>query len=104
MDFIKKVWIFIVFSSKDPKKISATVKWAGFLVIPYIMQTIGVACGLGLTCIGIDQTTLEQIAQYGADVTFHLFTLIGFIGMIYAAIRKVIRTIKGDNQTLNGIK
>lgn len=93
---IKKFLAWLVFSSKDPQKVSLTVKaalTAGLTVI-----------GTTLAFLGIENVPSADL-QYVADnivliVNAILMTVSGVVGL-YGVLRKLYRTLVGENKVVN---
>jgi hypothetical protein len=78
---IKKFWKWLVVSSENPGQVSMTIKGAGLLVIPQVVQV--------LTTLGLEvpETTL----------TANLETFVTAIGLwltAFGLVRKVLNTSK----------
>jgi len=98
---LKTVIIFLVASSKNPDKISLSLKMVMLGFIPYTMQVFGLACSIGDICVTIDQSMLEALVTAAADIVFYSLTFISSIGFAWGIVRKLYRTITGQNEALN---
>lgn len=86
---------WLILSSKDPGKISLSVKGFGLMLVP-ILITIG-----GLTSIQIpDQQGLESIIEGIAAIVQIVFGIVSAIVTIYGIIRKIMITLKGENKVI----
>jgi len=97
---MKTIIDFIIKSSADPRATSLTVKAALLGLIPFIMQALDIACDFGSQCYSLQPTLLETIVTAITDGTFYLLSLISIVGVIYGLVRKVYRTIMGENEVL----
>lgn len=88
-------WVFV--SSADATKISLTVKMALLGVIPFVMQAIGITCGLHALCPAVSADQLSEIALSLSNTVFLALTLIASIGTAVGLIRKVILSLQGQN-------
>lgn len=100
MSIFTKIGRFVLLSSADPQKTSASLKFALLGAIPYIMHATGMVCELGYTCTTIDPNILEQIATVTADLIFSLLTLISLVGTAFGLVRKLYRTATGQNRAI----
>ncbi len=88
-------WLLV--SSEDATKYSTTVKMALLGLIPYIMQGVGITCGLNLICPAVDTNQLTQIAMSISNIVFLGLSLIAALGTIFGLARKVTKTVDGTN-------
>lgn len=96
----KTIINFILKSSADPTKTSATIKFALLGIIPFIMQAWGIVCEFGYECTLVDTTLLEAVFNLISQTVFFSLSLISIIGTIWALFRKVSRTVGGTNKAL----
>lgn len=82
---IKTLWDWLVKSSKDPNKISLTVKGA-------ISTAVVVLGYFGITGVGIDTAGLGDNV---AEIAVQVVAAITALATLYGAIRKLYLTIKG---------
>lgn len=87
-------------SSADPQQTSATIKFALLGIIPYLMQALDMACSFGSQCYDLDPSLFETIVDALANGIFYLLSLISVIGTLWAAGRKLYRTVTGQNRAL----
>ena len=97
---MKKIFNFIVRSSKNPKAISLTVKAALLGLVPYSMHALDIVCKIGYQCISIDPSLLEQIVDVVANGVFYILSLASLIGVAWGLARKIERTVNGENNAL----
>lgn len=90
---MNNIWNWIVVSSADPSKTSLTVKAAGVLAIPYVLNSVKIACGVGLVCIGVDSASLNGLVDASAGIVEAALSLIGGIAFVYGFARKVALSI-----------
>lgn len=96
----KKIWEWLVKSSADPTKTSASIKFALLGVVPYIIHLLTLACGFGLVCLGVDTEWLNQFVEVLSQLVFWILSIISAIGFLYGSTRKVYLTAKGQNPVL----
>lgn len=99
---MSKFIAWVVLSSKDPRKISLSVKAALVAIIPFFMHAVTVSCGFGLVCLGVDSTHLQEVAEVTSDIIFWVFSIVSAIGFVYGFIRKLWLTAKSENKVLEG--
>lgn len=92
---------FLLVSSKDPTKWSLTLKMALVGVIPYIINAVGIACGFGLVCLGVDTAGLNALAEGLEKVAFFVLSTIAAIGVVVGLARKFIRSAQGTNRSFD---
>lgn len=88
---MKKLELFVAWlwrSSKDPNKVSATVKSA----------FIGMAALAGL--FGVSSEVVLGLSEPTANLINTIALLISAIGVFLGAIRKVKRTLAGTNEVM----
>lgn len=100
MNTLKTIGRFIFKSSADPRNMSLTVKSLLLGLIPFIMQTYGLVCTLGLSCHGFDATLLETIADLAGQLVYYGLSFIAVAGSIYGLVRKIVLTMEGNNRSL----
>lgn len=98
--FLERLVTWLLHSSADPRKMSLTVKMALLSVVPWVMQTLGFACALGTVCVAFDQSMLEVVAADIAQVVYYVLTAVSMLGFAYGAVRKIWRTLTGQNKAL----
>lgn len=87
---IQKIADWIVFSSKDPKKLSLTIKGVLLMVVPFAAHILPAEIDLPAV---VDQIT--AVIEIGGVVVVGIVTLWG-------AIRKLATTWNGTNKVING--
>lgn len=85
---------WLVTSSKDPKQASLTIRMGLLAVVAWIVKSAAFACGFGLTCLDVDVVLLNQIVGWIELIVFYGFTIVGLVGAIYGAVRKIFFTVK----------
>lgn len=91
-------WIFL--SSKDPKKVSASVLFALLATVPFILQALGITCVLWQICLDITADQLTEFFTHVANLVMFLMSAVGSLGFIYAFLRKIVLTWTGENKVL----
>lgn len=91
-------WIFL--SSKDPKKVSASVLFALTASIPFILQALGITCSLWQICLDVNADSLTEAFTHFSNAIMFLLSAVGSLGFVYAFLRKIVRTWTGENKVL----
>lgn len=97
---MKALFTWLLKSSKDPQKVSLTVKMAIIAAIPWVLQGIGITCSFGQVCLNIDATELQELAVHASNIVLAVLLIVGNVGAIYGFLRKLWRTINGQNEVL----
>lgn len=97
---MKKILRWILVSSADPKKTSASVKFALLALIPYAIHAIRLSCGFGFGCLDISSESLTLVVENVASIVEGLLMIVALVGGIYSLVRKVVLTFKGENKAL----
>lgn len=92
---MKKIIAWLVLSSKDPQKVSLMIKGILTGAVTYIIFFAG------MFHINLVQTDLNQIIEGLVKIIEVALTLFSAIATLVGAIRKVSRTVTGDNKVLN---
>lgn len=87
---------WLIWSSANPAKVSATIKGLGMYLIP-ILVTVSGLTGLAAP----DQEGLTAIVDMIATAVTVLGTIIASIVTLVGIIRKIITTWRGDNAVLS---
>lgn len=98
---IDKILDFLLVSSADPSKWSLTFKMALVGVIPYIVNAAGIACGLGLVCLGVDDVVLNSLAEALEKIVFLVLSAVSAVGVLIGLFRKLIRSAQGTNRSFD---
>jgi len=92
---LKTIFQFIVYSSKDPSKISLTLKgFAG------VVATLAVAVG---AIFGFNEIPVNEVSNYFKDFVDAILTIVAGISAlvtVYGGVRKLILTAKGENKAI----
>lgn len=88
-------WVFV--SSADATKVSLTIRLGLLAIIPYVMQTIGITCGLHLVCPAVNADLLNEIVSGVSNTIFLGLSLVASVGATVALIRKIILSLQGQN-------
>lgn len=94
---MKKIIKFLFRSSADPRQVSLTLKMALLGAVPYLMQSLGLVCGLGHFCVDVDPNLVEHIIDVFTQAIFYFLSFVSTLGVLYGAYRKVRRTLRGEN-------
>mgnify|MGYP001619359812 CR=1 FL=1 len=81
MEYLKKIWKWLVYSSANKEKISLTIKGVGLALIPYVA---GFAPLIGLNVSG-----LPDLVGNVAELVGVLLTGIGLVGVALGLFRKI---------------
>lgn len=92
---------WIVLSSKDPNKVSLTVRSALLAGIPGMIWMLGTLCATANICIPVEDAELRMVANAAADLAFLVLSAISTAGIIYGFFRKIWLTLKGENRAIN---
>lgn len=90
---MKKLFNWIYWSSKDPQKVSLTVKMGLLASIPYILQTLGVTCALGIICFSTTESELKQLFDLISAVVLFALLIVSHLGLIVGIVRKIFNTM-----------
>ena len=96
----KKLYQWLVHSSADPNKTSLSVKMALLAVVPYVLNLVTAACGLGLVCLGVDAESLNQVVKVIADIVFWALSIVSGVGFVIGFGRKLWLSLKGQNMVV----
>lgn len=88
---IMRISAWVLMSSKDPKKVSVTVKSA----------FVGIAAIAGL--FGASSEMVLGLSEPVANAINTTVLAISAIGVVLGAIRKARRTLSGTNEVLNNL-
>lgn len=91
-------WVFV--SSDDASRWSLTVKAVLLGAIPFVMQGIGITCGLNLVCPSVNADLLTEVAASASNLVYLGLSLIAGIGAFYGLVRKVMNTLNGTHAGL----
>lgn len=81
-------WSWLITSSQDPRYTSLAVKAALTTFGAYLVQSIAVACSLGIACIDLDNNTLQSVIDLIANVVLYGTMLIGTLTTLFGLLRK----------------
>lgn len=95
-----KLLDFLLVSSQDPKKWSASFKFALLGLVPVILHTITAACNFGLYCIGVDADSLNELVNVLSSLVFYVLSAVAAIGFVISFVQKLVRTAQGKNKAL----
>ena len=89
---IKNFLTWLVVSSKDPRKVSLTVRAALLAIVPTVISAASAACGFGLVCIGVDATGLNQAAETFAAIVEAVLLIVAGVLFLWGFLRKIVLT------------
>lgn len=89
MNALKTFLVWLLVSSKDPSKLSLTVRAALLGAIPGIIWVMGTLCTAGQVCLEVGPEELQSLAGALADLIFFIFSAIASLGVVYGFLRKV---------------
>lgn len=92
---IKKIIDWLIWSSKDPAKVSLTVRGALLALVPTVIGIISAACGFGITCLAVDAAGLNQIIEWIAAGVQIILTIVASFWVLWGLARKIYITVKG---------
>ncbi len=95
---LERFFQWLVVSSQDPKRASLTIKAALIALVPITLHAIDTACGLGVVCLGVDETGLNATIEQISAIVLGVTTLIALLGSAYGFVRKIVATIDGKNK------
>jgi hypothetical protein len=85
MEFIK----WLVTSSADPSKYSATIKGVGYMGVAYIISLLGFTCASHLFCVAADGDSLKTVVDTVATIAQSVLLIVGGINFIAGFVRKL---------------
>jgi hypothetical protein len=95
MNTLKLVGNWIWFSSKDPAKVSLTVKSVGGGLVAFLIA------GAGIAHLQFSSDALTSAVDSIASVSQDALFVVSSIGVLYGSVRKVWATIKGIHPLQN---
>lgn len=93
---INDILNWLLRSSADPEEASLAAKGAVIATIPVLVTLAG------LTHLNLDSTTLTNVVDIGFTLFNWALTGIGIVMALVGAVRKVYRTLKGNNSVITG--
>jgi hypothetical protein len=88
---LNKIWNWLVLSSADENKVSATVKGsAAFIIVSVIAQTLGI-------------DGVSEVADHGVSLLVEFVRFVSALYLLYGGVRKVAKTALGSNRVLNNL-
>ena len=97
---IDEILDFLLVSSQDPKKWSASFKFALLGIVPIVVQAAAAACNFGLYCLGIGADGLNELVNALSAVVFYGLSAVASVGFVVAFVQKLVRTAKGENRAI----
>lgn len=74
---IKNFWNWLVTSSADPEKTSLLIKGVMTIGAGKLLSVLTALCGLGLLCLGIDATWLQQAIDILTQLSLGALYILG---------------------------
>lgn len=96
----KKLLQWVWLSSADPRKTSLSVRMALLGVVPFVLNFVMGACGIGLVCLGVDAEGLNQAVGVIENIVFWSLSIVAGIGFLYGFGRKLWLSATGDNKVV----
>lgn len=100
LEWIKTAIRWVLVSSDDASRWSLTVKATLLGAIPFIMQGIGITCGLNLVCPNVSTDVLTEVAASASNLVYLGLSLVAAIGAAYGLVRKIANTLNGTHAGL----
>ena len=91
-------WVLV--SSNDASKWSLTVKATLLGAIPFVMQGVGITCGLNLVCPSVSTDLLTEVALSLSNLVYLGLSLVAAVGAFYGLVRKLTNTLNGTHAGL----
>jgi hypothetical protein len=85
MEIIK----WLVTSSANPTKYSATIKGAGYMAVAYIISLLGITCASHVLCVAADGDSLKTAVDNVATILQGVLLVVGGINFIAGFVRKL---------------
>ena len=101
LEWARTVIRWVLVSSDDATKWSLTVKATLLGAIPFVMQGVGITCGLNLVCPTINSDLLTEVALSLSNLVYLGLSLVAAIGAFYGLVRKVMNTMNGTHAGLS---
>lgn len=79
-------------SSEDPARYSLTVKSAGLLMIPTVLNIIGTACSFGIFCADLNSESLSAAVNAASQVVSGLLYIVGGVLFLFGFARKLVNS------------
>ncbi len=98
MTIAKKIFAWIVFSSRDASKISLTLKSAFAALIT------GATIVAGLSNVNLPSETLTQLADATISLVQTVLLAVSTVGTIVGLVRKIRASMKGENAATAEVK
>lgn len=101
LEWIKTAVRWVLVSSDDASRWSLTVKASLLGAIPFVMQGIGITCGLNLVCPTVSSDLLTEVALSLSNLVYLGLSVVAAIGAFYGLVRKVMNTMNGTHAGLS---
>lgn len=95
MKTFEKILDWVLISSKDPTKVSLTVKGALLSIVPIFIALSN------LTSLKLESEQLTLIVEIVAQFIQAIFGAVSLIVTAYGLVRKIIASLKGENLGYN---
>lgn len=97
MNTIENIVKWFVVSSADPDRVALSLRASLLMGVPYILNIVTAACGIGLVCLGIGETELRaSIEAVISTITGGLY-IVGGVLFLYGLGRKFYKTFTGEH-------
>jgi hypothetical protein len=83
------IFNWLITSSADPANTSLAVKGMLTFAGGWLLHAVTLACGLGLYCVGIDATWINQAIDQIVNAVYFGASLLGAVIAIVGLIRKL---------------
>ena len=103
MQKLSNVLKWVLVSSADPSKFSATLKFALLGIIPGAMSVMGLACGFQLVCVNVTASDLTTVVNEFSQLVFLILSVVSIVGAIWGFARKLVRTANGTNAAFSNL-
>ena len=100
LEWIRTAVRWVLVSSDDASKWSLTVKAVLLGAIPFVMQGIGITCGLNLVCPSVNADLLTEVASTFSNLVYLGLSLIAGVGAAWGLVRKIANTLNGTHAGL----
>lgn len=85
------IFEWLVRSSADPAKLSLTIRGALVALVPIVLSTLSAICGFGIACLGVDETTLNQLVESIIAIVNAVLLVVGAVVAFVGLIRKLAK-------------
>lgn len=97
MKIVDNILKFIFVSSSNADQVSLTLKMILLGFVPYLMQAIGLSCGLHLVCLSVTGDEINTIILSISNAVYLILAAVSAVGTLYGLLRKITKTATGTN-------